>query len=112
MKKILFLFAAILSLSLFSCKKTGSITVTVTKHLVGQPVEVVDSVVVLARSVKDCTKIYGADASPQGIAIISDVNNGSYEILAQRTGGGQIMVDELVANVRGGKNTDVTLVIQ
>lgn len=68
---------------LVACKKNSSITVNVSYQSAGQPVQVADSVVVVAKDVKDNSMFYMDLASSSGMTVFYDVKPGTYEVSSE-----------------------------
>lgn len=108
MYKTLFLLIAF-SLSVFSCKKTGSLSVTVNKQSAGQPAEIAAGALVV---VKNNERTYGADASAEGKALFDEVVPGAYTVSSEVFDGTGMLVDEELITVPKGKNVDVKLLLE
>lgn len=106
------ILAFVLCLALASCKKDGTLTVTVNKQSAGQPSELALGATVLVRSISDSTKFYMERTSNLGVATFNDVKQDSYRVSAQVWDGSAGLYDDEIVGVRTGKNSDVVLLLQ
>lgn len=106
------IFAILFCVVLVSCKKTGSLTVTVNKQSAGQPAEIASGVTVLLRSISDSTRFYMERTSNLGLAKFDDIRQDSYRVSSQVWDGSAGLYDEDVVDVRAGTNKDVVLLLQ
>ncbi len=112
MKKLTILLLVSTVLLVSSCKKTGTITVTVKKQSIGQPIEIADAVTVLMVNTSDSLKFDLELSSAQGVAIFHNVENANYKISSQKWDGTKELYDQKIVEVKDGKSITVDLLLQ
>jgi hypothetical protein len=112
MKRITLLAFVILSFAITSCKKKGSLTVTVTQQSAGQQAIPAVNVIVLVRSVNNSDKFYMDETSAQGVGVIRDIDAGEYKVSSQVWDGSDGLNDEKTVIIQKGKDLNISLLLQ
>lgn len=103
---------ALISITIFSCNKAGTLTVTVNKMPTGQVLQTAAGVEVLVRNTSDSLNFYEGLTSAQGVTVINNIKQGSYQVSSQVWDGSKTLYGEETVSVQKGKNTNVGLLIQ
>lgn len=114
MKKVIFclLIPSLITISSFSCKKNGAVTINVKKQSTGKPIEIADSVVVLVKNTENIYKFYMGCTSLIGVVVFSDVANAKYEITSQLWDGSKALTDKKNIQIKNGQSVTVDLLLQ